>query len=251
VEDIRNKETSGIHLIDDWCSLEECKYLVWAFEYDGEEKTLWDEVKQGEGHFPRQMLSFLKDPECKSSSFLYHIRERMLLTAKEKCDNPILFGGQSMMEAIVDSSFIDALKDYWQRNEVILFLNDDFEGGEIEFPDKQVQVTPRAASLLVFPSSENWVTKEIKGNSYRMRLKLTDSPEFREEDANYGKIPFDSRKTPYRKKKSKGCGSCGSKDRSGQVKVEVHNPKTGETQVIWKDKNVVEGKAPAPKKIII
>jgi len=251
VEDIRNKETSGIHLTDEWCSLEECRYLLWAFEYDGTEKVLWEEVQQGEGHFPRQLLSFLQDPEAKSSSFLYYFREKLIESARESSENPGLFGAQSILEGIVDSSFIDGVKEYWEQYQAILFLNDNFEGGEIVFPDRQVQVTPRIGSILVFPSSEKWVTKEIKGTSYRMRLKLTDSAEFREEDVNYGKIPFKPVQTK-KVEKSKGCGSCTGGSDKNKVKVEVKNKKTGETKVIWKDRSELEnGRSRAPSKKII
>jgi Rps23 Pro-64 3,4-dihydroxylase Tpa1-like proline 4-hydroxylase len=36
---------------------------------------------------------------------------------------------------------------------VLLYLNDDYEGGEIEFPQSGVKIKPSAGSLIFFPSN--------------------------------------------------------------------------------------------------
>ena len=39
----------------------------------------------------------------------------------------------------------------------VLFLNDDFEGGEFVFPDLHIQVKPKPGLLVVFPSDQNYM----------------------------------------------------------------------------------------------
>jgi len=39
----------------------------------------------------------------------------------------------------------------------VLYLNDDFEGGELIFPDLHIQVKPKPGLLVAFPSDQNYV----------------------------------------------------------------------------------------------
>jgi Rps23 Pro-64 3,4-dihydroxylase Tpa1-like proline 4-hydroxylase len=51
----------------------------------------------------------------------------------------------------------------------VLYLNDDYSGGEISFPDQDVLIKPRAGSLIIFPSTPPFFheSKEItKGTKY-------------------------------------------------------------------------------------
>jgi hypothetical protein len=40
---------------------------------------------------------------------------------------------------------------------LILYLNDDFEGGEFAFPDLHIQVKPKPGLLVCFPSDQNYL----------------------------------------------------------------------------------------------
>jgi hypothetical protein len=249
VDDIRNLEVSGIKLIDDWCSIAECQHSIWSFEYDGS-SILWDDVKMNNKHFPRQMTSWLTDESAKSTAFLYAIRESIIEDVRNKFDYDSLFGGESILEAVVDTSLRDKSNYYWPHYEAILFLNDDFKGGLVQFPKRGVSVTPRASSLLIFPAREDWHTTTTKGVSYRMRIKLTDFPAHREDDLLHNKRPMFFRKStptqPTRNpltvpEKKKGCGGCvEARKNKGKVKVIVRNPKTGETKEVWRDKKEME-----------
>lgn len=46
---------------------------------------------------------------------------------------------------------------------IVVYLNDDYEGGEINFPNQNFTIKPEAGSLIVFPSSEPYIheSKEI------------------------------------------------------------------------------------------
>ncbi len=52
---------------------------------------------------------------------------------------------------------------------MVLFLNDEFEGGEFVFPDLHIQVKPKPGLLVCFPSDQNYlhgVAPVTKGTRY-------------------------------------------------------------------------------------
>lgn len=52
---------------------------------------------------------------------------------------------------------------------MVLYLNDDFEGGEVEFPKQNIKLKPEPGSLLIFPSTKPYYhssSKVIDGNKY-------------------------------------------------------------------------------------
>ena len=58
----------------------------------------------------------------------------------------------------------------------IFYINDDYEGGEIEFPLKKYSYKPRANSLVVFPSTNEYlhgVKKITKGTRYTVAIWFT------------------------------------------------------------------------------
>tara|TARA_Y100000389_G_C17450864_1_gene514695 strand:- start:1512 stop:2096 length:585 start_codon:yes stop_codon:yes gene_type:complete len=56
---------------------------------------------------------------------------------------------------------------------VIFYLNDDYEGGEIYFPDHDIEISPKKGMAVVFPSNGdyNHGVKEIK-NSQRFTIPV-------------------------------------------------------------------------------
>jgi hypothetical protein len=52
---------------------------------------------------------------------------------------------------------------------MVLYLNDDFEGGEVEFPQQGIRLKPEPGSLLIFPSTKPYYHASstiISGNKY-------------------------------------------------------------------------------------
>lgn len=52
--------------------------------------------------------------------------------------------------------------DLWEKTldrdlSVVCFLNDDFAGGELVFPDLELSIAPRAGTLVCFPSDHNFI----------------------------------------------------------------------------------------------
>lgn len=212
MKELRETDVSSIKVIDDWCSLEELQYLIWSFEYDCDDKSLWEEVKQGEGHFPRQFSSYVYDSTCRSTQYIFVLRDKIVDTVKDILEYPTLLSSQSILEALVDTSFLDGIKFDEHYYEVILFLNDDYEGGELLFKDRDIMVTPRSGSLVIFPAKEWWTIKKVKGSSYKIRLKLTDKPEHREDDPYYQNDGYEFLESSEGIKKSKKCKGCVDED---------------------------------------
>jgi hypothetical protein len=59
--------------------------------------------------------------------------------------------------------------DPFKTISVVLYLNDDYEGGEINFPEQGIQVKPKAGSIVVFPSKKPYFHESkpiISGTKY-------------------------------------------------------------------------------------
>lgn len=55
----------------------------------------------------------------------------------------------------------------------VLYLNDDYEGGEIAFPNQGIEVKPSAGSMLFFPSVEPYIhnpKKVLSGEKYMVPM---------------------------------------------------------------------------------
>jgi hypothetical protein len=59
----------------------------------------------------------------------------------------------------------------------ILYLNEDYEGGQINFVHDDLCITPKAGSLVVFPSNKQHEVLTItKGNRYMVQTYVYDKP---------------------------------------------------------------------------
>lgn len=47
--------------------------------------------------------------------------------------------------------------DYNLGFTVVMYLNDDYEGGEISFPNHNVKIKPKAGSLIMFPATKEFI----------------------------------------------------------------------------------------------
>lgn len=55
----------------------------------------------------------------------------------------------------VDS--IDKTAEKTPTISIVIYLNDDYEGGEIKFPNQDIFIKPEAGSMIIFPSYEPYV----------------------------------------------------------------------------------------------
>lgn len=62
---------------------------------------------------------------------------------------------------------IDDHSEYHRRVSTVYYMNDDYSGGEIEFPRFKVSYKPKANELLIFPSTYvyNHSVKEVKSGT--------------------------------------------------------------------------------------
>ena len=219
--------TSGVALYDNWLTFEESNHVVWAFEYDGS-AVLWGNVKQGDNHFPRKLTMWLDDISSKATSYLFDISNRINEEVKQLSTGVHLFPTNIYIEALSDIALSADSPSWWEHYSSILFLNDNYGGGEVIFEDLNIKVTPKMGSLLFYPGHYKVRTEAVRGMAYRMLSKHTDQYEFKESDEDFRKKPFLFQNMPSSKsqtKKSKGCGCSGGGKKS---KIEVRDKKTGE-----------------------
>ena len=52
---------------------------------------------------------------------------------------------------------VDTLSAEGNHIASVYYINDDYAGGEIEFPDHNLKIKPKSNSLIIFPGNENYV----------------------------------------------------------------------------------------------
>jgi len=52
---------------------------------------------------------------------------------------------------------VDTLSSEGNHIASVYYINDDYLGGEIDFPDHSLKIKPKANSLIIFPGNENYV----------------------------------------------------------------------------------------------
>ena len=64
---------------------------------------------------------------------------------------------------------VDTLSAEGNHIASIYYINDDYSGGEINFPDHKLKIKPKANSLIIFPGNENYlheVLEIVDGDRY-------------------------------------------------------------------------------------
>jgi len=64
---------------------------------------------------------------------------------------------------------VDTLSSEKNHIASVYYINDDYVGGEIVFPDHNLNIKPKPNSLIIFPGNENYlheVVKILKGDRY-------------------------------------------------------------------------------------
>lgn len=75
---------------------------------------------------------------------------------------------------------VDTMSSEGNHIASVYYINDDYTGGEINFPDHNLEIKPKPNSLIIFPGNENYLheVREIVGNdrySSAMWLQFTGS----------------------------------------------------------------------------
>jgi predicted 2-oxoglutarate/Fe(II)-dependent dioxygenase YbiX len=176
----RKKLISRILVSENTLSLKECTFLIGLYERYSERSSRRDFTR-------RPLLDYytLRDIDNKSASLVYGIT----LRCKEKIE--VYF---RTAELFVESFFVACLlsgeshiahadneqreRGRWVPNHTpqrdytgLAYLNDDFTGGELVFPDLDVVIVPKPGLLVAFPSNHKFVhavPKVLSGTRYSL-----------------------------------------------------------------------------------
>lgn len=67
--------------------------------------------------------------------------------------------------------------DEFLKYTMVIYLNDDYEGGEVNFPNHDLTIKPKAGSLVLFPSQKPYIHESkpiISGNKYMYTAHWVD-----------------------------------------------------------------------------
>lgn len=117
-----------------------------------EAQALGHEIKIDEGWVDKNAL--LQDENVRNS-----INERLekLFLDFPKLDLYGVGSIQRQYEGISLSYHVDSLSNPKVVFACVLYINDDFTGGELHFPEIDITYLPKKGSLIVFPSTEEYL----------------------------------------------------------------------------------------------
>lgn len=150
-----------IKIIKNFLSENECKQLV-------EEAKLKDQWKDmGTGH---NVLMY----KSKNHSLLININKKV----KNLFDNKYYTQIINMIHRTNSDSFWELHKDNGSGDVVygvIIYLNDNFNGGVLEYPELNFSIKPETGMLVYHPGSYNHlVTKVTEGDRYTLTSFIRD-----------------------------------------------------------------------------
>lgn len=169
-----------------------CRHVIEFLNGNGDGEERWNPIC-----FPSVLGVNVGDPistEYVSADDMEKIRQKMHGAVEEVIGKPLKnvtmsghkFPTGSYANPHSDSSELDGTPNAWQMNKYacILYLNADYTGGQIYFPQHDVSISPEAGSLLVFEGSHEFLhgVKEITSGDRYTILAFWD-----DKDAVYSK----------------------------------------------------------------
>lgn len=155
---------NNIQVTENVLSKEEHKQLLeYAMSVDSWETQPWGVKFFTSSGMPKEILDML---------------EKVFRTASKKCTD--LYSAQLRIFERKEVHLIRFEKGY-KMNEhadtagdfaAIYYLNDDYEGGEINFPDHNLKIKPKANSFITFPSNKDY-WHEVLENTGKERYSST------------------------------------------------------------------------------
>lgn len=163
----------NVHTVDNFLSSEEHKLLS-SFVNNPDEVSWveepWTTERTREGSIPEDTIQLLK---------------KIFETARLKCmDYYDVDLGQEFLSQYLLTKWrrgskmqphVDTDAQKHQHIVCMYYINDDYEGGEIFFPDHNLKIKPKANSLLMFPGNENYlhgVLEVIEGFRYTFAMRF-------------------------------------------------------------------------------
>jgi Rps23 Pro-64 3,4-dihydroxylase Tpa1-like proline 4-hydroxylase len=133
-------------------------YEKWKIEPWQARSILYDKI-------PRHILEMLH----KVFSIAYEKSTDLYDVKLDPLDDKYRFNLLKFMPEFYLEPHIDTQSVESNHIASVYYINDDYEGGEIVFPDYNLNIKPKANSLIVFPGNENYmhkVTKIVDKNRY-------------------------------------------------------------------------------------
>jgi hypothetical protein len=181
----KKKPISRILVSENTLSLKECTFLIALYDR-------YSELTCRTDYNRRPLLDYytLREVDSKSASWLYSTTLRL----KEKVEVHL-----STSELFVESFFVACISPgdshiphadnerrkhgRWVPNHTpqrdytgLVYLNDDFTGGELVFPDRDLVITPKPGLLVGFPSNHKFVhavPEVFSGKRYSLPVWFT------------------------------------------------------------------------------
>ena len=157
----------NILIINNFMLKEDCDLIVKNLNVDTALKTdgFWENKVFAEFSFPKECKAIIKKYRIKSHEV---IKQRYGTTLLPNSMNQHIIKwpvGPGMEDHIDDEAY--------ERNHYhiasLIYLNDDFEGGELYFPKQGITLKPKAGDLVAFPGNKNYphgVSEIFSGERY-------------------------------------------------------------------------------------
>jgi Rps23 Pro-64 3,4-dihydroxylase Tpa1-like proline 4-hydroxylase len=147
--------TKNIHYVENFLSQEEHAFLLnYAKNADSWKEQPWLAKTIESENLPKEIFEILNktfELVYKKSTDLYDV-----------AINPFRQGRLHVVKFVKGFYLVphvDTLSSEGNHIASVYYINDDYAGGEIEFPDHKLKIKPKANSLIIFPGNENYVHK--------------------------------------------------------------------------------------------
>ena len=184
----RKKPISRILVSRNTLTLKECTFIIDLYDR-------YSELSLRRDYSRRPLLHYytLRDVDSESASWMHRVSVR----CKEKIEidlrTPKLFVESLFLACLLpgDSHIPHADNERrkhgrWVPNHTpqrdytgLVYLNDDFTGGELVFPDRDVVIVPKPGLFIGFPSNHKFVhavPKVLSGKRYSLPVWFTLNP---------------------------------------------------------------------------
>ena len=158
-------------LCADLCSLYDNRvHLSKHKDYSGWPVLYWEQVRDADAAQTIRNLVFAVKWAIHESAHSDHMIETILMAALGP-------GGHHIAHA--DNRTLDGKPNHTPQRSfsAIVYLNNEFMGGELDFPDRGEQIEPHAGLMVAFPSDYvHQVLPVTAGKRYSLNLWFTQDP---------------------------------------------------------------------------
>jgi hypothetical protein len=168
--------TKNIQYIENVLSEQEHKILLdYAKSAKSWKEQPWKAITIESENLPEEILEMLNK--------IFQLVYKKSVDLYDVAINPFYKSALHMVKFIKGFYLIphvDTLSSEGNHIASVYYINDDYTGGEINFPDHNLKIKPKPNSLIIFPGNENYlheVLKIIEGDRYSsaMWLQFTGS----------------------------------------------------------------------------